>query len=84
MVIGVEVPPERNRFALEGDKQAIGNAEQDVEDHDPANDPDMHAVNSDTQKEEANTDLEGSGRKGVGDFAKEPVLLVASVSTSVD
>lgn len=48
MVIRIEVPPEGYGFALKGDKQAIRNAEQDVKDHDPANDPDMHAVDGDT------------------------------------
>lgn len=73
-MIRVKIPPERDRFALKGDEKTVRNAEQDVEDHDPANDPDVRAVDGDTKQEKADTDFEGCGCEGVEDFAEEPVL----------
>lgn len=74
MVIGIEIPPERNGSALEGNQQTVGNGEEDVEDHDPADDPDVDAVDSDAEKEKTDADFEGCSGQGVEDFAKEPVL----------
>ena len=65
MSIRIQIPPERNRLALERDKQAIGNAKHDVEDHDPADDPDVRAVDGDAKQEKANADFEGRGRKSI-------------------
>ena len=64
-MVRVEVPPEGDGFALEGDKQAIGNAEQDVEDHNPADDPDVSAVDGDAKQEKADADFEGCGSEGI-------------------
>jgi hypothetical protein len=74
MMFRIQVPPERDGLALEGDKQTIRNGEDDIENHDPADDPDVPAVDGDTKEEETDTDLEGCGRKGIEDFAEEPVL----------
>jgi hypothetical protein len=74
MMIRIQIPPEGDRPALESDKQAVRNGEDDIENHDPADDPDVPAINSDTKKEETDADFEGCCRQGVEDFAEEPVL----------
>jgi hypothetical protein len=74
MMVRIEVPPERDWPALEGDKQTIRNGKDDVENHDPADNPDVPAVDGDTKEEETDADLEGCSRKGVENFAEEPVL----------
>lgn len=74
MVIRIQIPPERDGLALEGNQQAVRNGEYDVKNHDPADNPDVPSVDGDTEEEETNTDLEGCCGKCVEDFAKEPVL----------
>jgi hypothetical protein len=74
MMIRIEIPPEGDWPALEGDKQTIRNGEDDIENHDPANNPDVPAIDGNTEEEETNTDLECGCREGVEDFAEEPVL----------
>jgi hypothetical protein len=78
MVIGVKVPPEVNGFALEGDEKTVRNGEDDVANHDGADNPDVSAVDGDTKQEKANADFEGCGCERVRDFAEEPVLLVGT------
>ena len=62
---------------MEGDEQAVRNGKDDIENHNPANDPDVNSVDGDTKKEEADSDLEGCSREGVEYFAKEPVLFAS-------
>lgn len=78
MVIGVEVPPEVNGFALEGDEKTVRNGEDDVTNHDGADNPDVSSVDGDTKQEKADADFEGCGCERVRDFAEEPVLLVGT------
>jgi hypothetical protein len=74
MMIRIQIPPEGDWSALESDKQTVRDGEDDVENHNPADNPDVPAVDGDAKEEETDTDLEGCGRKGVEDFAEEPVL----------
>lgn len=74
MVVRIQIPPEGDRSALEGDKKTIRNGEEDVENHHPAYDPDLYAVDGDAEEKETDANLESCSGEGVEDFAEEPVL----------
>lgn len=74
MMIRMQIPPERYGPALESDQKAVRDRKDDVEDHNPANDPDVCLDNGDTEEEETDADFQCCCGESVGNFAEEPVL----------
>lgn len=71
-MVGVEVPPERDRLALKDDHGGVCDAHDSGDDHDETNDPDVQWDNGDAQQEEAHGDFQHTCRQRVEYLAEVP------------
>lgn len=72
-MVGIEVPPVRDRSTLKYYEQRVRDPDECSDGHDEPNDPDVDWVNCDTQQEQPDGNLEDRGRDGVEHLAEEPV-----------
>jgi len=62
MVIRVQVPPERDRLALEDDDRCVCDSHDGRNYHDEPDEPDVHLHDGNPQQEEPDGDLEHACR----------------------
>lgn len=65
MMIRMQIPPERDGSALKSDQKAVRDRKDDVEDHNPADNPDMRSDNGDAEEEETDANLQCCCGEGV-------------------
>lgn len=73
MVIGVEIPPETDRVALECHDSTVYQSEKASADHNGVDNPDMHWSDGNPQQKQADCDFETRCAECVEYFAEEPV-----------
>jgi hypothetical protein len=65
MMIRTQVPPERYGPALKSDQKAVRDRKDDVEDHNPADNPDVCSDDGDAQEEETDANFQCCCGEGV-------------------